>query len=160
MATPLAPEERLDPNRAPEVELARLPGIGPALARRIVETREASGGYRVASDLLAVPGIGPATLARIQGSLDLSQPPPGRGRADAGVVVGPSELGDAPTLDVNSANSEELQALPGIGPALAERILEVRARQGRFTAVEELLEIPGIGPATLARLLPLLHAGG
>jgi competence protein ComEA len=63
--TPLADGERLDPNRASEVELDRLPGVGPSLARRIIEHRESAGPFRRPEDLLEVSGIGPATLARI-----------------------------------------------------------------------------------------------
>lgn len=63
--TPLAEGEQLDPNRASEVELDRLPGVGPALARRIIEHREGVGPFRSPEDLLEVSGIGPATLARI-----------------------------------------------------------------------------------------------
>lgn len=70
-ARPLAPGERLDPNRAPPEELERLPGIGPVLARRIVARRERDGPFRRPSDLLAVSGIGPRTLERIRPHLDL-----------------------------------------------------------------------------------------
>lgn len=63
--TPLGAGERLDPNLASEVELDRLPGVGPALARRIIEYREGVGRFRSPEDLLEVSGIGPATLARI-----------------------------------------------------------------------------------------------
>jgi competence ComEA-like helix-hairpin-helix protein len=160
MATPLGPGERLDPNRAPEVELARLPGIGPALASRIVETRNVSGAFRAPSDLLAVPGIGPATLSRIESLLDLSSPPTRPEGTGTRLANGPRGPGRRDALDLNAADAEELQALPGIGPALAERILAQRALVGRFHAVEDLLEVPGIGPATLARLLPLVRAGG
>lgn len=53
---------------------------------------------------------------------------------------------------INSAGVSELQQLPGIGPALAQRIVEIR-KGGRFTSAEDLLRVPGIGKAKLAKLL-------
>jgi competence ComEA-like helix-hairpin-helix protein len=49
-------------------------------------------------------------------------------------------------LDLNRATPAELQRLPGIGPALAQRIVEARERQRRFAAPEDLRRVPGIGP--------------
>lgn len=57
---------------------------------------------------------------------------------------------------LNRANAQELQTLPGVGPAMAARILQVRTRLGRFSALEELREVPGIGPKRLAKLRPRL----
>lgn len=56
-----------------------------------------------------------------------------------------------PRVRINSASASELQQLPGIGPALAQRIVETR-NSGRFTSVEDLLRVPGIGKAKLAKL--------
>ena len=55
-------------------------------------------------------------------------------------------------VDINTATAEELQTLPGIGPVLAERIVDYRAAHGAFTEVEELLEVEGIGGAKLDAL--------
>lgn len=52
---------------------------------------------------------------------------------------------------INSASARELQQLPGIGPALAQRIVETR-KGGRFTSADDLLRVPGIGKAKLAKL--------
>lgn len=62
---PLAPGERIDLNRASEVELDRLPGVGPALAARIVEERARSGRFRTPADLERVRGIGPVAMERL-----------------------------------------------------------------------------------------------
>lgn len=55
------------------------------------------------------------------------------------------------SVRINSASVSELQQLPGIGPALAQRIIETRSG-GRFNSVEDLLRVPGIGKAKLAKL--------
>lgn len=55
------------------------------------------------------------------------------------------------SVRINSASAGELQQLPGIGPALAQRIVETR-NSGRFTSVDDLLRVPGIGKAKLAKL--------
>jgi competence protein ComEA len=52
----------------------------------------------------------------------------------------------------------DLEGLPGVGPALAGRILAERERIGGFAQVEDLLAVRGIGPATLERLRPLVSA--
>jgi competence ComEA-like helix-hairpin-helix protein len=55
-------------------------------------------------------------------------------------------------LDLNSASVEDLDSLPGVGPATARAITQERKRSGGYKAVKELMIVPGIGPATLERL--------
>ena len=58
------------------------------------------------------------------------------------------------TIDLNAATREELESLPGIGPALAARIIAHRQTHGAFSSVEGLDKVRGIGPATLERIRP------
>jgi competence ComEA-like helix-hairpin-helix protein len=58
------------------------------------------------------------------------------------------------SIDVNSASAAELTKLPGIGPALAERIVAYRETHGRFASVGELNAVKGIGDKILARISP------
>lgn len=63
-------------------------------------------------------------------------------------------------LDVNSATAEDLTALPGIGPVLAQRIVTYRESHGDFQAVEELLNVEGIGEKRMESIAELLTIGG
>lgn len=60
----------------------------------------------------------------------------------------------APPVDLNTATVEQLDALPGIGPATAQAIVDHRARHGPFRSVAQLLQVKGIGEAKLAALRP------
>ncbi|CAB4670743.1 unannotated protein [freshwater metagenome] len=59
-------------------------------------------------------------------------------------------------VGLNSANQQQLETLPGVGPSLAQRILEYRSTHGGFRTIDELDDVAGIGPATLSRLRPLV----
>jgi competence protein ComEA len=60
------------------------------------------------------------------------------------------------SIDIDRAPAPELMRLPGIGPALAARIIADRGARGRFGGPDGLLRVPGIGPKTLARIRPYL----
>jgi competence protein ComEA len=69
----------------------------------------------------------------------------------------PARPGDAPAgarVNLNSAPAAELQTLPGVGPALAARIVAWRSEHGPFRTPGELVQVRGIGPNTAARLAP------
>jgi competence protein ComEA len=65
----------------------------------------------------------------------------------------------APAVDLNSADAATLAELPGIGPTLAERIVEFRTLNGPFASVDGLADVAGITPQRLDTLMPLLTAG-
>lgn len=56
------------------------------------------------------------------------------------------------TVSLNKATAKELESLPGIGPAIAERIVAYRTEQGKFSEISELMEVKGIGEKKLAQL--------
>ena len=94
--------------------------------------------------------------------------PHSRGWLRAFVLALPLALGAAPyaasalsgVVNVNTASAEELSLLPGVGPARAKKIIELRQQRGGFKRVEDLLEVKGIGEAGLAKLKPYLAVEG
>jgi competence protein ComEA len=56
-------------------------------------------------------------------------------------------------ININTATAEELEQLPGIGPALSKRIVEYRSRNGLFVSRDSLIAVPGIGPRKMELLL-------
>ena len=76
------------------------------------------------------------------------------GAAGAGGAAGVPAASSAGPVDLNSATVSDLDALPGIGPVLAQRIVDYRKQHGRFATVDQLDDVPGIGPALYGRLSP------
>jgi competence protein ComEA len=172
---------RVDLNRADNARLRQLPGVGESLARRIEESRELHGEFRGVDDLRRVSGIGPATLERLRPfvyaqptslSDDAEDPPPLVAAPAEPKVIAPTKAAPAKKpavskkvesltdrVDVNRATAEELQRLPGVGPALSGRVIAAR-EQKPFRAVEDLRRVHGIGPKTLERLRPHVTVGG
>ncbi len=73
----------------------------------------------------------------------------------SGGVV-PSTSSTSQLININTATIEELDRLPGIGPSIAQRIIEYREQNGPFFSVEELLNVSGIGPAKLEQMKDLI----
>ncbi len=173
LARPLGPDERIDADRATAAELARLPRVGMALAKRMVAYRDAHGGFGGLPGLDQVPGIGPGLLGALAEHLSFSGESPGGLATTAaepgtggttlplaplsatttGLLPGPP-TGPAPAgrVNLNAANAAALDALPGIGPARAASIVQYRAQHGPFQSVDELGRVPGMGAAAVARV--------
>jgi competence protein ComEA len=82
---------------------------------------------------------------------------PGAGAAaSAGAGDSGGAVPGAP-VDLNSATVAQLDALPGVGPVIAGRIVAWRQENGRFATVDDLSEVQGIGDATMAKLRPLVR---
>ena len=118
---------------------------------RVTDAVEAAGGPTTGADL------GALNLARtLADGEQVRVPAPGEAPVAAAGAAAP---GPGP-VDLNAATVADLDALPGIGPVLAERIVTWRTANGRFTRVAELAEVAGIGPAVLADLESLVVVAG
>jgi competence protein ComEA len=65
---------------------------------------------------------------------------------------------EARPVDINTAQSDGLQSVPGIGKALAQRIIAFREKNGAFQSVDDLVKVQGIGEKSLQKLRPYLTA--
>ncbi len=135
----------------------RRPGVYQvAPDSRVFQAVLQAGGFTETADQEAVP-----LAARLSDGSRLYVPE--RGEAAAGQVLSNDPLSgstggsqSSETVSLNSATLEELDALPGIGPALAQQIITYRETQGPFTSVDQLTDVPGIGPSKLEQLRPLV----
>ena len=143
LVRPLGSDEKIDVDRAPAEELARLPRIGPALAARIVSDRTTNGPFGSLANLDRVSGVGPTLLENIRVHATFS----GRAR-DASGRQG--------LVRLSTAAEGQLAQLPGIGPVKARAIVEDRQRHGPYPTVESLERVPGIGRATIDRIRQLV----
>ncbi len=114
---------------------------------RVADAVSAAGGL--------LPGTDPATVNAAALLVDGQQIAVGvPGASPAGAATEGAAPGGP--LDLNSAGLADLDALPGIGPVLAQRILDHRAQHGPFRSVQELDDVSGIGPALFAEVSPLV----
>ncbi len=120
-------------------------------------------GAGAASTPLPTPSVCCAPSGSAPSRQDVVLPPAPRSDPTPSLVLGPSPgpslvraSPDDPVV-LNTATESDLRRLPGIGAKRAESILALRARLGRFRALEDLLKVKGIGRATLKRLRPLLR---
>ncbi len=119
----------------------------------------ATGPRRGATETVVVP--------RVQ-HVEPGAPDYGRGAAGEEARVSPAATG-APAsaaqsslpakIDLNAATRAELEALPGVGPELAKRIIEFRESRGPFKSVEQLDNVKGFGPKLMEKIRPLVKVG-
>jgi competence ComEA-like helix-hairpin-helix protein len=110
------------------------------------------------------PFIAPAAQTLIAGAIAVCLAAAAAWLTLAGGFSGQLVDHDAPppvtarfTVNVNQASAVELAQLPGLGPAMAQRIVDHRTAHGDFHSLDALLDVPGIGAATLAAIRPYLR---
>lgn len=166
-ATGAAPPSMPDPTVPPAQQPVSSPDVIVHVAGQVARPGlvRLPGGSRVAD---AVEAAGGVTRPRAAESVNLArlvvdgeQIYVGGGGGGAGGAESPrvgagADSANSP-LDLNAATAEQFDALPGVGPVIAGRIVEWRTLHGRFRSVEELAEVSGIGEAILASLRPLVR---
>jgi competence protein ComEA len=127
--------------------LVRLPA-----GSRVADAVQAAGGTAAGVD---VTMLNPARKV-VDGELIVVGVPPPPGATAPAAGIGPVATAPGAPVNLNTATLAELDSLPGVGPVLAQRILDTRTAQGGFTAVIDLRKVDGIGDARYEQLKDLV----
>lgn len=141
----------------------RRPGVRRLPAgSRVADALDAAGGVRAGTDMT---GLNRARLLMDGEQVVVGLPPgpPVSGAAGGGSAGTdgrggvPGGSGPSAPLSLNTATAEQLETLPGVGPVLAQHMLDYRAENNGFRSVDELRQVNGIGDRRFAELQPLVR---
>ncbi|WP_367726725.1 ComEA family DNA-binding protein [Microbacterium sp. LMI1-1-1.1] len=122
---------------------------------RVMDAVAAAGGFaddadRAGVNLARAVSDGEQIVVPVLGAA--AEAHPGGGAPDGAAAAAGGGAAATGTIDLNTATADQLDTLPRIGPAIAERIISWREENGRFRSVDDLLSVPGIGEKMLAGL--------
>ncbi|HZQ47412.1 MAG TPA: helix-hairpin-helix domain-containing protein [Verrucomicrobiae bacterium] len=172
----------VDVNSADLKTLETLPGVGPTLAQRIVDGRP----YKNVADLGKVKGLSKSKLAAIKDDVTFGPvatakepaaqpaqtaqskaPPtaPSAGAGNTGTTPTPTghpsgKLAPGQKININKASAQELDALPGIGPAKAQAIVDYRNQNGDFKTIDDIKKVKGIKEGEFSKMKDYITVGG
>lgn len=145
---------KININTASVKELMMLPRIGEKTAKKIIDYRNAHGGFKSIGEITKVPRIGKGTFDGFKNRITV-------GSAQRTSARTPARKRPAPVLtrpvNLNTATKSELMQLPWIGSGAAGKIIEYRTMNGRFSTADELLNVPGFTPAILKEIKDLVR---
>lgn len=128
---------------------------------RVEDALEAAGGVRAGTD---VTGLNRARVLVDGEQVAVGLPPglpvtgtAGGGGIGSGSAGGPGGVGPSVPLSLNTATAEQLETLPGVGPVLAQHMIDYRTENNGFRSVDELRQVNGIGDRRFADLQPLVR---
>ncbi|MBR3283667.1 MAG: helix-hairpin-helix domain-containing protein [Ruminococcus sp.] len=171
----------LDINSASAEELEKLKGIGPVLAKAIVDYRSENGGFRNIDELLLVSGIGESIFFDIRSHVFVVDPvwPDEEGDEQTNLSEENTEISDAesfetdedsgyeepetePTseifpVDINTADRDTILLIPGMSEESADEIIQVREKIGGFANEYELLLVKSLSRSYIAEISELLE---
>lgn len=145
--TPSPLLQAFDPNTASQTELIAL-GISPKAAKTLLNFRNKGGTFRKKEDLKKVFGITAADYRTLEPFIQIEQ---AEQKSTKKTPAKPL------VVDINQATAEDWQALKGIGPVYARRIIELREKLGGFSHLEQLKEVYGLPDSTFQNISPLLQ---
>ena len=144
-------------NTASDAELQEITGIGPALAQRIIDYRQNISLFYQIEDIKNVSGIGDVTFEKMRDEITVgnvvvpsSTPQPSSSAPPPSVPQ--EEQAQSGKININTAGYEELQEITGVGPVIAQRIIDYREENGSFQHIEDIKNVNGIGEVKFEKM--------
>ncbi len=150
------PQGQVNINTAGRTDLMTLPGVGESTANKIIEYRNRNP-FKSIQDIMKVSGIGVKKFQKMRpyittgnenDSLKLQSGPPSSEKPKKTIETNPK-------ININTASKAQLESLPGIGPSIAQKIIDYRSASP-FQSIEDIKNVSGIGVKKFEKIAPFI----